>query len=353
MPDFFISYSRVDRKFAERFRNLLLRQTPGSSVFLDSVSLYGGQDWWDEILDNIEKCDIFFYLLSNDSVQSRYCRTEFEFAQQLGKPIITVMIRDRTNVPDEIAAIQRVDMTPDTDEAEAMASIGGAIQLQLAKGPRRTISTTRPQKPSGPSTESPVPPTPTAASPSSRKSPWWQDPQYLLVVATVAAAVITGVFGLLPILLSPDDDSSSATEPAASSTPTETPTATGATLAAIVDQTTTGSPVMPTATTRPTATDTPSPMAADQVSISAGTYDLPNGRIRIDAFVIDRMEVASEDFHTFLSQASFGSDAMIRLNAHANPVSRLPMRNVNQAEAAAYCEWAGGQLPNACQFALP
>jgi formylglycine-generating enzyme required for sulfatase activity len=61
--------------------------------------LYPGQNWWKEILRKLDWCDGFVYLLSPDSVNSQYCQREFEIAQQLGRAIFPVLIRENTALP--------------------------------------------------------------------------------------------------------------------------------------------------------------------------------------------------------------------------------------------------------------
>jgi hypothetical protein len=135
---FFISYSRVDRPFTERFVSRLRRMYPKHHVWYDD-ELLGGDIWWDEILDQIAACDIFIYLLSNESVTSPYCHAEFTEARRLQKRIITVQVRDRTKMPPELSDIQYVDMKAGVDNAEAGDRLVGAINKQVDKLPPRTL----------------------------------------------------------------------------------------------------------------------------------------------------------------------------------------------------------------------
>src|SRR5690348_16154690 len=104
----FISYSRVDRPFVEKM-TVRLRHLY-HDVWFDE-SLHGGQLWWDEILMRIADCDIFIYLLSRESVQSTYCQAELVAARRLHKQILPVLIRARTPIPEDLQAIQIVDMS--------------------------------------------------------------------------------------------------------------------------------------------------------------------------------------------------------------------------------------------------
>lgn len=108
MVDIFISYSRVDRNFAGQLAQHLERVY--DSVWYDK-SLYGGQEWWREILKRINTCEVFIYLLSPEAVHSKYCRSEFEEARRLNKSIIPIIIRARTTLPEDLASLHIVDMS--------------------------------------------------------------------------------------------------------------------------------------------------------------------------------------------------------------------------------------------------
>jgi hypothetical protein len=107
----------------------------GNSVWTDS-QLTGGQSWWDVILDQIRQCDLFVFALSPDSLSSRICTMELEYALGLDRPLLPVMIRDvpLTLVPLAIASRQTVDNRVRTeraaeDLATAVASLRTAPQL--------------------------------------------------------------------------------------------------------------------------------------------------------------------------------------------------------------------------------
>jgi formylglycine-generating enzyme required for sulfatase activity len=102
----FVSYARVDKPFCLTVVDLL----EAHDVWLDH-RLYAGQQWWKEILRRLDWCEGFIYLLSPDSVQSEYCRREFEIAMKLGRHIFPVLIHAQTEVPVELAEVQYVDMT--------------------------------------------------------------------------------------------------------------------------------------------------------------------------------------------------------------------------------------------------
>ena len=109
MTQIFISYSRVDTEFTQRFVDRLRRAYDHDAVWYDD-DLHGGARWWQTILTQIAACEVFIYLLSNESVTSRYCQAEFNEARRLQKPIVTVQVRDRTQLSADLGEIHYINM---------------------------------------------------------------------------------------------------------------------------------------------------------------------------------------------------------------------------------------------------
>ncbi len=137
MPRIFVSYSRVDLHFVQQLVNRLQQMRPNDPVWYDSHGLLGGDRWWDSILKAIGECDLFIYVLSNESIESKYCQAEFTEAQRLQKPIIPIQARDRTDITGDLSEIQYVDMKNGVDNGEAVAKLNAAIERQLAKAKNR------------------------------------------------------------------------------------------------------------------------------------------------------------------------------------------------------------------------
>ncbi|MFC1961176.1 pentapeptide repeat-containing protein [Chloroflexota bacterium] len=133
MTKIFISYSRVDKPFVEELIPLLQTVYGNDSVWYDK-DIRGGTQWWPEILSQIALCDIFLYLLSNESVSSEYCNKEYQEAKRLNKFIIPVEIRDRITIPDDIAKLQIVKLT-NINNVKAIIDLQAAIQYydQISK----------------------------------------------------------------------------------------------------------------------------------------------------------------------------------------------------------------------------
>jgi hypothetical protein len=56
---------------------------PDQHIFWHDQKLDAGDIWWEEIMRQVGLCDIFMYLLSNESVISEYCQAEFREAIRL------------------------------------------------------------------------------------------------------------------------------------------------------------------------------------------------------------------------------------------------------------------------------
>jgi site-specific recombinase XerD len=106
----FISYSRVDKPTCEE----IIERLTAHDVWVDQ-KLHGSEKWWDKIKQQLEWCDGFMYLLSNESVSSEYCIKEYEKAVELGKQIIPVIIRARTQIPSTLESLNNIQQVNYTE----------------------------------------------------------------------------------------------------------------------------------------------------------------------------------------------------------------------------------------------
>ncbi len=188
MARIFVSYSRVDKKFVEALAAKLRRMYGHDTIWYDD-SLHGGDIWWEEILDQIAERDIFLYVLSNESVKSKYCQAEFEEARRLQKRIITVQARDRTKLNDELGEIHYINMSQGVD-ADGLTDLYRSINKQAELTPeKRPKPLWKPRTPKpGTIEEKPRPEnapevdTPTLVAPqiereqhqNKAEKPWWK-----------------------------------------------------------------------------------------------------------------------------------------------------------------------------------
>ena len=272
MPRIFVSYSRVDRSDVEELVRRLRRVYGHENVWMDDV-LTGGDIWWEEILDQINACDIFIYMLSNESVTSPYCRAEYQEAYRLRKRIITAQIRDRTKLTDELAERQYVNMIDWERDPDQLNELHRAItkQAQLVRRsrPRYAGRTPKPgipdaeeeqvQRDSAPPDKSSTLPAitlPQQPAATDNRRMWLYVASFVVVLLVVLGLAVSSFLG-------GDDASQTPTSPrglaeSESATATQTPAEVAMTQAAL-DQT--GTATLWTVTPSPTETPSSTPTA--------------------------------------------------------------------------------------------
>ncbi|MBZ0321387.1 MAG: TIR domain-containing protein [Anaerolineae bacterium] len=143
MARIFISYNRADRQFVDELVPLL-RKVYGQDALWFDEEIRGGVDWWQMILGEINRCQLFIYLLSNDALDSPYCIAEFREALRLRKRVLPVVVRPKTRidnprVPVDIAqvlkAVQYVDMSKGFKDYAAAAQLYASVNQILIANP--------------------------------------------------------------------------------------------------------------------------------------------------------------------------------------------------------------------------
>ena len=146
----FISYARGDSTLVKLIRQDIER--PRVAVWYDS-RLYGGQDWWDEILHQIELCDVFLYVLSNRSIRSKACETELAYAVALERFIVGVQVDSVpiSYAPEVIARSQVVDYTRRLDQEDQVSTVL-SLRNSLDESPlaKKDLPDPRPARPGRP-----------------------------------------------------------------------------------------------------------------------------------------------------------------------------------------------------------
>lgn len=102
----FISYAHADIRKVERLAEILERA--GHEVWFDQA-IPGGDDWWQTILTNIEAADVFIFALSPPATRSEACRAEYQYALDLHKPILPVMLAEAELPVGHLQATQYVN----------------------------------------------------------------------------------------------------------------------------------------------------------------------------------------------------------------------------------------------------
>ncbi len=84
----FFSYSRAQKEEVVDLVDFLSIYHTG---WFDS-KIGAGVEWWKEILSQIRNCDVFVFVLSDDSNQSKACKAELDYAQRLGKYMVVLQM---------------------------------------------------------------------------------------------------------------------------------------------------------------------------------------------------------------------------------------------------------------------
>ncbi len=214
MADTFISYSRADSSFVAEFVALL--EGSGFKIWYDQ-HIRGGEDWWQLILQQIAEADVFIYLLSNDSLESEYCRSEFLEAIRLNKRVLPIVVRPKTNLErgGDLAPILKkynyVDLSNGAKDTRGFASVVGA--LNKLKQQAQSVAVGSPSTPEHPTGQGEVviqigtqrhtfnhltinyhQPIPQPVV-KDHPRPFWQTATFWAGIFVLLAAIIAGILG--------------------------------------------------------------------------------------------------------------------------------------------------------------
>ena len=130
----FLSYSRSNGKEAKTLGDSL--QNLGITVWQDVSGIPGGAQWRDSLVEALGKSDLLVFLMTEDSLASKWVRRELEFADGKGIPIVPVVMGDIA-VPDwfslQFGGVQQIKLPARPTEASAKA-LREAIMKRLAAG---------------------------------------------------------------------------------------------------------------------------------------------------------------------------------------------------------------------------
>lgn len=144
----FISYAREDQAMVQKIADLLEK---GDHEPWFDEHLQAGERWKDQILREIQKRDIFVYVLTPPSAESEYCLWEYREAVDHGKPILPILLQKDTKLPPGLDELQYVDFT-DGLSADSTARLMGGLSHLAHQLPARTANAvvkTLPTEPQG------------------------------------------------------------------------------------------------------------------------------------------------------------------------------------------------------------
>jgi hypothetical protein len=120
----FISYARADEPFvrnlAEQLRNA------HHDIWYDQ-ELAAGQDWWQGVLEGINRCEVFIFVLSPEALASEICLKEYQEAVWSDKPVIAARVQAGLALPDDMGYPRYVDFA-DTPFDAALADLAKMLE---------------------------------------------------------------------------------------------------------------------------------------------------------------------------------------------------------------------------------
>jgi len=106
MEHIFVCYSRKDQSFALKLKEFL--ENAGKDVWIDLEDLPTSSIWREEIQAAITEAVAFIYLISFDSIESKYCQKEFDCALQSKIKIFPILldgVMDK-DIPQNVTSFQ-------------------------------------------------------------------------------------------------------------------------------------------------------------------------------------------------------------------------------------------------------
>lgn len=128
MGHIFISYSHKDRAYVQKLQEAL--QNEGFKVWMDDSIGYGTR-WTNEIQEQLDTCDAFIVVESENSYQSEWVHNELIHAQQKSKPIFPILLNGDNWLP--VAATQYVDVTDGSLPKEEFYKLLGSVTSRTKK----------------------------------------------------------------------------------------------------------------------------------------------------------------------------------------------------------------------------
>jgi hypothetical protein len=131
MADVFISYSRKDRDFVRKLHEHLKRAE--RDVWVDWEDIPPSAEWLREIEQAIEAADTFIFVLTPDSLLSKTCIHEVDYASKYKKRIVPVVARDATTgVPEVVARLNWLFFRQADDFRGSFDALLKAVDSDLA-----------------------------------------------------------------------------------------------------------------------------------------------------------------------------------------------------------------------------
>lgn len=142
----FISYSTKD---TAALTNLLSALRRAHEQFWIDENLRGGELWWGEILEEIRACDVFVFAMSDNSLNSKPCLAELNYAIAVNRPVLPVIVGPIASMrANPLADMQAVDYQ-NPDHHSGVALIGAFYEARSRRAPLPAVLPEDPPVPFG------------------------------------------------------------------------------------------------------------------------------------------------------------------------------------------------------------
>jgi WD40 repeat protein len=132
LADVFVSYSRRDAEFVRRLVETL--ESRGKDVWVDIEGIRDAEVFPAALRNAVEGSDGFVFVISPDSVASRFCEQEVAHAVELNKRIVPLLVRavPEEQLPDEIRVRNWIPAGAEDEFEPAVERLVGALDTDLA-----------------------------------------------------------------------------------------------------------------------------------------------------------------------------------------------------------------------------
>lgn len=125
-----ISYSHKDAPVVKQIHQNLLEV--GNTIWIDAGDILPAADWWDQIQLGMRNSDNVIFMMSRDSLASVVCQQELDYARELNKRIIPVVL-DTDASSDETQRAARVRLAAEVLDEAALARRPGRNIVAMAQ----------------------------------------------------------------------------------------------------------------------------------------------------------------------------------------------------------------------------
>ena len=132
MADVFISYSRADGAFVRELHAFLTGR--GKDVWVDWEDIPPAAQWEQDIDDSIDAAESFVFVISRNSLASKYSLEELRHAGERGKRIVPIACdgAEPEQAPQGLRQLNWIWCRPDDDRSAAFAKVLDALDTDLA-----------------------------------------------------------------------------------------------------------------------------------------------------------------------------------------------------------------------------